>query len=86
MYPGYKLRDVLSENAITFFALLNDGYRLQYINYIMLSRIADLPNSDKSARTEFYRQLQWASKHPSDILNEDEPSSSSSDIGKLLGG
>ena len=85
MYPAYKLRDVLNEYAITFFALLNEGYRLQYQHYLVLAQLADLPHADRSARIEFYRNLEWASTHPSDILKSSGKGSSPADIKKLLG-
>lgn len=85
MYPAYKLRDVLEEYAITFYALLNEGYRLRYGDYQMLSRIADLPYMDKSDRQQFYKNLEWASTHPSDILKPSK-GSSPAEIKRLLGG
>ena len=86
MYPAYKLRDVLNEYAITFFALLNEGYRLKHADYLMLAQISDLPNMEQKGRSKFYKNLEWASKHPSDILKRSDESSSPTDIKKILGG
>lgn len=86
MYPAYKLRDVLAEYAITFYVLLNEGYRLKYGDYKMLGQLADLPHMDRSQREQFYRNLEWASTHPSDILKSSGEGSSPAEIKKLLGG
>jgi hypothetical protein len=86
MYPAYKLQDVLSEYAITFFALLNQGYRLRYKNYLMLAGISDLPQADKSHREQFYRNLEWAATDPSDILSSSGKGSTDAEIKKALGG
>lgn len=86
MYPSYKLRDVLNEYAITFFALLNEGYRLKYADYIMLAQIAELSEHDNNYREQFYKNLEYASTYPSDILKPSGTGSSPADIKKLLGG
>lgn len=86
MYPAYKLRDVLDEYAITFFALLNEGYRLMHGEYLMLAQIGDLPQMTAEDRRNFYKNLEWASTHPSDILKPTGEGSSPADIKKLLGG
>lgn len=86
MYPAYKLRDVLDEYAITFFALLSEGYRLRHDHYRMLANISDLPNADKGSREQFYKSLEWATMHPSDILKPSGEGSSPADIKRLLGG
>lgn len=85
-YPAYKLRDVLNEYAVTFFALLNEGYRLQYGDYQILSQISDLPNMKNEDRKQFYQNLKWASTHPSDILKSSDTSSSPADIKRILSG
>lgn len=87
MYPAYKLRDVMDEYAVTFFALLNEGYRVIHQHYRMLTYIADFPaNMDKSQREQFHKSLEWASTHPSDILSSSGAGSSPADIKKMLGG
>lgn len=86
MYPAYKLRDVLDEYAITFFALLNEGYRIRFKNYQILAQISDLPHADKSNRDTFYRNLEWATQDPSDILKTNSDGSSDAEIKKALGG
>lgn len=86
LYPAYTLRMVLAEYAITFFALLNEGYRLQYNNFQMLAQISDLPNMEASDRRQFYKNLEWASTHPSDILNSSGESTDPTEIKRILGG
>lgn len=86
MYPAYKRRDVLEEYAVAFFALLNEGYRLRYAAALLQGHLNDLPQMDQSAREKFYRQLEWASMHPSDILKPSGEGSSPAEIKKLLGG
>lgn len=85
-YPSYKRADVLNEYAITFFALLNEAYRLKYDDYLMLAQLSDLPHMDKDQRTRFYKNLEWASMSPGDILKTDSEGSSPAEIKKLLGG
>lgn len=85
MYPAYTLRDTLNEYAISFFALLNEGYRLQYTDAQLLAQISDLPHMDKSDRKKFYQNLEWAAMHPSDILRTGE-GSDPAEIKRLLGG
>lgn len=86
MYPAYRLRDVLGEYAITFFALLNEGYRLQNKHYLMLAQLGDLPHMDSKNRINFYKQLEWASTPPSDILKTNGEGSSPAEIKKILQG
>ncbi len=86
MYPAYKLRDVLEEFAVTFFFLLNEGYRLQYADALLIAHIGDLPNMEDKDRKNFYKNLEWASMHPSDILKPEGEGSSPAAIKKLLGG
>lgn len=86
MYPAYTVQTVLTEHAITFYALLNEGYRLQYTNYTMLGQLADLPHMSKEDRGKFYKNLEWASTHPSDILNTSGTGSSPAEIKRALRG
>lgn len=86
MYPAYKLKDVLDEYAITFYSLLNEGYRLIYANAVLLAQIADLPYADEQSRKEFYRNLEYASTHPSDILKSDDNIVDPDQLKKMLGG
>lgn len=86
MYPAYKLRDVLEEYAVTFYALLDEAYRQRYADYVMLARISDLPSIDQTHREEFYKNLEWASTHPSDIINKDGQGSSPAELKRILGG
>lgn len=86
MYSGYKCQDALDEYAIRFFALLDEGYRQQNADYLMLATIGDLPHADRQHRTETYQKLQWATQHPSDILNSNDQGSSPEDIKRLLKG
>lgn len=86
IYPSYKLRDVLDEYAVSFFALLNEGYRLKHGDFLMLAQIADLPHMKKSERQDFYRSLEWAATHPSDILSSSGEGSSPAEIKRVLNG
>lgn len=86
MYPSYRLRDVLDEYAITFFSLLNEGYRQRFKHYDMLGRLADLPYMNKEQRFQFYKSLEWASTHPSDILKTSGKGADDDQIEKLLKG
>lgn len=86
MYPSYKLREVLDEYAITFFALLNEGYRVKYADAMLAAQIGDLPSMQPADRKQFYKNLEYASTHPSDILKPSGEGSSPADIKKLLGG
>lgn len=86
MYPAYKRRDVLEEYAITFFALLNEGYRIKARHYQMLAQISDLPSLKELDRKTIYRTLEWAATDPSDILKPSSQGSSDAEIEKLLGG
>lgn len=76
MYPSYKVADVLNEYAVTFFTLLNHGYRIQAMHYIMLAQITMLPNLENADRRKLLKQLEWAATDPSDIL---KPSESAND-------
>lgn len=86
MYPAYKLRDVLDEYVVSFFALLNEGYRLKYADALLQGHLNDLPAMSKKDRENFYRDLEWASMHPGDILKSSGEDSDPSQIKKLLGG
>lgn len=86
MYPAYKLSDVIEEYAITFYSLLNEGYRLRYSFLLLQANIVDLPHMKTEDRKNFYRELKWASMHPNDILKPMSEGSSKSEIKKLLGG
>lgn len=76
---------VMNEYAVTFFALLNEGYRLMHADLLLQAHIGDLPHMKPEDRRKLYREIEWASQHPSDILNLDEQGSSPSQIKKLLG-
>lgn len=75
MYPRYTVKDVLNEYAITFFTMLNEGYRLQNQHYLMMSQVISVPHMKDDARAGFMRQLEWAIKDPSDILKPDDDDS-----------
>lgn len=85
MYPAYKRADVLDEYAITFFSLLNEGYRIRWKNYLMLAHIGDLPQSSKESRRQFYKQLDWATKDADDILSVNNKGDDIAQLKKLLG-
>ncbi len=86
MYPAYRLADVLDEYASTFYALLSEGYRIKNRNYEMLAVISDLPGADKDIRQKFYKNLEYASKHPGDILKTGNTGATPNEIKRLLGG
>lgn len=69
MYKGYTVRTVMDEYAITFFTMLNNGYRLEMQRYKMLANIASVPHMKDEDRKDFMRQLEYAGQDPSDILN-----------------
>lgn len=86
MYPAYQLRDVLEEHAVTFYALLAEGYRMRFKHYEMIAEISLLPNVHPDFMKKWFKQIEWASKHPADILSSSGESSSNAEIKKLLGG
>lgn len=87
-YPAYTVRSVMDEYAITFFTLLNEGYRLKHQHYLMMARIVLLPNVKKEARSKFLKSLEYASKSPADILRlgSNNQDTDMSKVKKLLGG
>jgi hypothetical protein len=85
-YPAYTRLMVLEEYAVSFFALLNEAYRLRYVDALLKAQIGDLPNMNETDRKHFYQQLEWAGMHPSDILKPTGNSSNPDEIKKLLGG
>lgn len=85
MYPSYKVRDVLNEYAITYYAMLNEGYRQRYEHYNMLATIASIPIMRVEAINELMKQLEWATKDPSDILSSSGDSDGIADLKKMLG-
>lgn len=86
MYPAYRFIDLVEEYATTFYALLSEGYRIRNKYYRTLAAISDLPNAPQEAKDEFYRNLEYASMQPGDILKPKGTYSSPSDIKKMLGG
>lgn len=85
MFPAYTVEKILNMYAVSFLALLNEGYRVRHQRYQMLAQISDLPHMDASNREMFYRQLEWAATPPSDILSSSGNGSSDADIKKALG-
>lgn len=85
MYPAYKPRDVLEEYALTFFSMLNEGYRQMYEHYYMMAQLALIPMLKDNDRKKFMKQLEWASKPPSDILKPSGAYATSEDVKRLLG-
>ena len=86
MYPAYRYKDVLTEYAVTFYALLSEGYRIRNKNYETLAVIAEMPGATPEIRSQFHRNLEYASTHPGDILKPEGQGSSPSQIKKLLVG
>lgn len=78
----------MDEYAITFFTLLNEGYRLKHQNYLMLARIILQPHVKKDARTKFLKSLEYASKSPADILRvgNNNQETDMTKVKKVLGG
>lgn len=82
MYPGYKPQDALNEYAITFFALLNEGYRQRYENYQMLATIQHVKDP-----AGFIKQLKWLATDHNDILKPTgEGTTDPAELKRLLGG
>jgi hypothetical protein len=80
MYPGYKPREVLTEYAVTFFAMLNEGYRLEAENMLLQFQLSHPEMYSADDTKALLRQLQFASKEAGDILDSDEEAT---DLGKL---
>lgn len=57
--------------SVTFFALLNEGYRRYYREQQMSANIASLPYMEKQDRSRFLSELNNAAKEPRDIFNTD---------------
>lgn len=85
MYPAYTFSAVMNEIAVVFFMFLNEGYRLRYEAAIMASNIALSANMDTSQREKYLQQLEWAAKHPGDILDTDDEGDDPAAIKNLLG-
>lgn len=85
MYPGYKLQDALNEYATSFFSLLNEGYRLEAADKLLLAQIALLPHLKDSAQREVLRQMQWAAQHPDDILRPSGADDGIESVKQMLG-
>lgn len=71
MYPTYRPLDVMNEYAITFFSLLNEGYKLKYRHYTMLAQLISIPHMKDEHRNKLMKQLEFASSDPDDILKTD---------------
>lgn len=86
MYPGYQRPlNVLNEYAVTFFAMLNEGYRLRNERDLMLANIVILPHMDKKDSEAFLRKLSWAASNPDDILDSSGDASTPDEIRRFLG-
>lgn len=86
MFPAYTAEGIMNMYAITFFSLLNEGYRVRHAHYHMLSRIVLLPHVKKDARGKFLKMLEYASKDPSDILRTRSNNTDMSKVRDVLGG
>lgn len=80
MYPGYTLRSALDEYAITFFALLDEGYRQKAKDYRMLAQLLMAPEMEPKAWKQLLKSLDAAGHDVGDIL---KPSGDYSGIEKL---
>lgn len=85
-YSAYKVQDVLDLYAVTFYALLNEGYRKQALQRQWIARLNDYPHLNTDDRKRLANELQWAATHPSDILNTSGSGSTDAEIKKALGG
>lgn len=89
MYPAYKLRDVMEEYAITFFALLEEGYRQENRRLSLLAQISMLPNAKPQAQKDFVKQFDNAAKDITDDILRPSTSASSEEseakLKRLLG-
>lgn len=72
MYPAYKLPDVLNEYAISFFRLLNEGYRIKFNDLRTLANIAMAPETSNESWQKFIESLDYASSGVSAMLEPDE--------------
>ena len=69
MYQGYTLHTALEMYAVSFFRLLDEGYRLKYQEYRMMANIVSVPDMKEMDRKAFLRQLDYASKSPDEVFN-----------------
>lgn len=84
MYPAYTREATLQEYAVTFFTLLNEGYRQKTRDLMAYAEIFMLPMMTPETRREIIKRLEWAAKDPSDILKSGEEASSTGDLKKFL--
>lgn len=85
-YPAYTKQTALDEYAITFFTLLNEGYRLESKHHLTLSKIILMPYYDKEARAKMLKSLEYASQHPDDILKPSDTAIDEAAVERALRG
>lgn len=86
LYKAYKLQDVLDEYAISFFTMLEQGYRLEFEQYKMWVNIVSAPHMKDQDRKDFIRLLTDAATDISDILKTDaDDYSGLEDLKKMFG-
>lgn len=86
MYPAYKLSEALDMYAVSFFTLLNEGYRLRYKEYRLFAQIGILTIMKDRDRSSFLRDLEQAGTDFSDILKPSGQGSTPEELKRLLGG
>lgn len=84
MYPGYKRADVMAEYAVSFFKLLNEGYKIRGEDMRLAARIAMAPEMKGQYWKEFMSELEYVGKDISDILEPDVDESTPEKARKIL--
>lgn len=82
-YPAYTKQAAWGEYSLTFFSLLEEGYKQESAKYLMLARIAILPNMHVAHQKDFMRQLDAAAKGT--ILETTGIASTPEQLKRLLG-
>lgn len=71
--------------AISFFTLLNEGYRRQSYEWRTLATIVSVPHMEEDRRNEFLKSLEMASTDPRDILIEKDDFSGLEKLKQMFG-
>ena len=85
MYGGYTASSVLQEYSLTFFTLLNEGYRQRNEDSLVLSNITLLPHMEDKDRRRYLNSLNMASKDVNDILSPRGEGSTTGQLKRLFG-
>lgn len=73
LYHGYKVDEVLHLPSKTFFALLNEGHKLDIFDQKTLLIISAYPHMDEDAQEQVRASLQLPEELLSDILGDETP-------------